>query len=718
MAKASGSGMPVLRMLLQNIFLNPFSLNNSMSPRHINLKRMPNALIHEKSPYLRQHADNPVNWLPWGAAAFEQARAEDKPIFLSIGYSTCHWCHVMAHESFESASTAAILNRNFVCIKLDREERPDVDRIYMLFVQATTGSGGWPMSVFLTPTLKPFFGGTYFPPDNRYGRPGFPTLLGYIAETWKNDRAKIEESGDSVTDQLRQLSASASNSVDLDQDLFDSAFSPFRRSFDSRNGGFGTAPKFPRPVVLNYLLRFHFLKNNEEALDMASATLTAMAAGGMHDQLGGGFHRYSVDERWFVPHFEKMLYDQSQLAISYLESFQITGNIEHATSARRIFAYVLRDLTSPQGAFYSAEDADSSDPAHPGHSGEGAFYIWSKSEIDKLIPDSSLEVCRYFGVEAEGNVENDPHAEFTGRNILYVANPTLPSPPEAALAILLATRSLRPRPGRDSKILTAWNAQMISAFATGYLVLQDATYLAAAEKAYAWVWSTLFVPETNQLWRRYCDGEAAIPAFLDDYAFLGHAALSLFEATGHPSYLRNGLLLARQISIRFEDPAGAFYSTEAAASDLLLRMKDDYDGAEPSGNSLATDLFLRLAHLLGDSSLTPHALRSLAASAAKTKAQPTMAPQLLCALARSFTPPEHLIVRVADEASAQAPQVLEVLQKSRKTFQPFLTSFALSDAAAASLADISPFLAGLKREKRITIYHCQNLTCQLPQAID
>jgi uncharacterized protein YyaL (SSP411 family) len=674
---------------------------------------MPNALIHEKSPYLRQHADNPVNWLPWGEAAFEKARSDDKPIFLSIGYSTCHWCHVMAHESFESEATAAILNRNFVCIKLDREERPDVDRIYMLFVQATTGSGGWPMSVFLTPDLKPFFGGTYFPPDDRYGRPGFPSLLGYISDTWKKERSKIEESGENVTEQLRQLSSSGARVADIDQELFEAAFAAFRRSYDSRHGGFGSAPKFPRPVVLNYLLRYHFVKQDEEALDMVAATLTAMAAGGMHDQLGGGFHRYSVDERWFVPHFEKMLYDQSQLAISYLESFQLTGHAEHAAAARRIFAYVLRDLTNPQGAFYSAEDADSPDPEKPDHSGEGAFYIWRRSEIDQLLGEAAPGVGLYFGVESDGNVENDPHLEFTGSNILYLSDPMQPAPAEAYVNILFETRARRPRPHLDSKILTAWNAQMISAFTMGYLVLGDVSYLAAAEKAFGWIWSTLFDAQKNQLWRRFCDGEAAIPAFLDDYSFLGHAAVSLFEATGQVAYLHKAVLLANEIATRFEDSAGGFFSTEARALDLLLRMKDDYDGAEPSGNSLAADLFLRLAHLLGDEKFTAHGQRALTASAAKLKAQPTMAPQLLCAVGRWLSAPEHYIVRVADEAAARSAEVAALLQQQRRKFNPFLTAFALVDDAG-----LSPFLSSLKREKRITIYHCQNLACQLPVVME
>lgn len=675
---------------------------------------MPNALVHEKSPYLRQHADNPVDWLAWGPSAFERARTEDKPIFLSIGYSTCHWCHVMAHESFENESIAAILNREFVCIKVDREERPDVDRIYMLFVQATTGSGGWPMSVFLTPDLKPFFGGTYFPPDNRYGRPGFPQLLEYLAEAWKRDRSKIEESVESVTGQLRAMSAAGQAAGELDRGLFAVAYGPFRRSFDARHGGFGSAPKFPRPVVLNYLLRYHVLERDEEALDMVAATLTAMAAGGMHDQLGGGFHRYSVDERWFVPHFEKMLYDQSQLAVAYLESFQVTGNAEHAQAARRIFEYVLRDLTHPEGAFYSAEDADSPDEERPGHSGEGAFYIWRKREIDELLGADAAAVCAYFGVEVDGNVDNDPHGEFTWRNILYVADPAMKAPPEEVLGKLFEARGKRARPHLDTKILTAWNAQMISAFALGYLVLEDAAYLAAAERAFGWVSSVLYAAEKRQLWRRFCDGESAIPAFLDDYAFLGQAALTLFEATGRAEYLEKSVLLAREVVARFEDPDGGFFSTEAGATDLLLRMKDDYDGAEPSGNSLATDLFLRLAQVVGDESYAGHAMRALAASAHKLKAQPTMAPQLLCALARLFSAPEHFVVRVADEQAAKSEEVRALLRERRKEFQPFLSAFVLTDSAAAEVAGISEFLGSLKREGRITVYHCREFACALP----
>ncbi len=679
---------------------------------------MPNALIKEKSPYLKQHAENPVDWLPWGEAAFAKARAHDKPIFLSIGYSTCHWCHVMAHESFEDEATAAILNRDFICIKVDREERPDMDRIYMLFVQATTGSGGWPMSVFLTPSLKPFFGGTYFPPDNRYGRPGFPTLLGYLTEAWKNERSKIEESGENVAAQLRQMADALGKPQAADLELFKAAYPSLRRTFDKRNGGFGSAPKFPRPSTLNYLFRYYFVEKDEEAMDMAQVTLTGMALGGMCDQLGGGFHRYSVDERWFVPHFEKMLYDQSQLAISYLESFQLSGNGEHAEVARRIFNYVLRDLTSPEGAFYSAEDADSPDPENPKHSGEGSFYIWRKSEIDHLAGETAEVACRYYGVEADGNVEQDPHGEFRGRNILYVADP-LQSPPKETVRTLFEARAKRPRPHLDSKILTAWNSLMISAFATGYLVLEDEKLLVAAVRVFGWVWQTLYVEESNSLWRRFSEGEAGIPAFLDDYASLGQAALTLFEATGEVAYLGKAKGLAEQIVIRFEDADnGGFFSTEAGASDLLLRMKDDYDGAEPSGNSTAADLFVRLTHILGDDRYAKRATRAFEAASAKLKSQPTMAPQMLCALGRSLASPEHFIVRVADDVAARSEQVRGLLSEKRRQFQPFASVFALTDKAAAAAAAISPFLGGLKRQKPITIYHCQNLACALPVELD
>src|SRR5687768_5044208 len=383
-----------------------------------------NRLAQEKSPYLLQHAHNPVNWYPWGPEAFETARQENKPIFLSIGYSTCHWCHVMERESFENEQIAEILNRGFVPIKVDREERPDVDRICIAFVQATSGGGGWPMSVWLTPDLQPFFGGTYFPPENLFGHPGFGSILSQISNAWQTKREQIVDSARDVVAQLQKQSAvQPGHAAAIDKGVMDSGFFAFRRSFDSQLGGFGGAPKFPRPSVYHFLLRYHARTNNQEALDMVLLTLREMAKGGMNDQLGGGFHRYSVDARWFVPHFEKMLYDQAQLAISYLEAFQITGEQQYADTARRIFDYVLRDMTDAEGGFYSAEDADSViDPDEPHLKGEGAFYIWSAEEIRTLVPEpAGAWFCHRYGVAEGGNVASDPHQEFTNRNILYQA---------------------------------------------------------------------------------------------------------------------------------------------------------------------------------------------------------------------------------------------------------------------------------------------------------
>ncbi len=680
-----------------------------------------NALIDEKSPYLRQHAHNPVDWMPWGEAAFAKARAEDKPIFLSIGYSTCHWCHVMAHESFEDEGVAKLLNREFVPVKLDREERPDVDRVYMLFVQASTGSGGWPMSVWLTPELKPFYGGTYFPPDSRYGRPGFVDLLQQLAQAWKQKRAEVEASGSNVAAQLHALSASAKSAGEPNNQLFAAAYWQFRRMYDSRWGGFGSAPKFPRPVVLNYLLRYYAAENSEEALEMVTHTLQSMADGGMHDQLGGGFHRYSVDERWFVPHFEKMLYDQGQLAISYLEAYQITRDEKFAKVARGIFDYVLRDLTDAAGGFYSAEDADSPDPDHPSHSGEGAFYIWKQAEIEALLGREDAAIfCLHFGVRPGGNVDEDPHAEFSGRNILYNAQGTERAGDSLSEAVvrgrqvLLEARNKRPRPHLDRKVLSSWNGLMISALAKGYSLLADSQYLEAAQRAASFMLSTMYDAVSGRLQRRFCDGEAAIPAFLDDYAFLAQALIDLFEASGEPTYLRSAIDLARRGFKQFEDTSdGGFFSTAESAPDLLLRMKDDYDGAEPSGNSVATEVLLRLAHLTGADEFRASAERALRSFAPKMKTQPSMAPQMAVALGRWLSEPEQLVLRYGERDE----QLNNLLAQEREKFTPAATVLALSDKAAAELNDFSPFLSGLERKGRITLYKCRNFTCELPRNI-
>src|SRR6266581_9408802 len=467
-----------------------------------------NRLAHEKSPYLLQHAHNPVDWYPWGEEAFAKARRENKPIFLSIGYSTCHWCHVMAHESFENEETAAIMNREFVNIKVDREERPDVDRVYMTFVQATTGGGGWPMSVWLTPDLKPFVGGTYFPPVDRYGQPGFTKVLERIAAAWKQDHEKIAEQGSKLLEALRESqNAQPEAAAKIDDQLFQTAYEQLSRSFDDKEGGFGTAPKFPRPVSLNFLTRFYTRdpksESGKHALEMDLVTLRKMAAGGMHDHLGGGFHRYSVDRYWHVPHFEKMLYDQAQLAITYLDAFQMTQNRQYESVARDILDYVARDMTSKEGGFFSAEDADSrvvggiDDPGHA-KTAEGAFYVWTKKEIDEALGDTAEIFNFHYGMQSHGNAPegSDPHDEFRGKNILIerhtigeTAEHFRDTEEQIAKSLaqsrekLLAIRSKRPRPHLDDKIIAAWNGLMISAFARAAQVLDEPRYLESATRA-------------------------------------------------------------------------------------------------------------------------------------------------------------------------------------------------------------------------------------------
>jgi uncharacterized protein len=668
-----------------------------------------NHLISEKSPYLQQHAHNPVDWYPWGPPAFERARQEDKPIFLSVGYSTCHWCHVMERESFENDDVAAILNRWFVPVKVDREERPDVDRIYMTFVQASTGSGGWPMSVFLTPELKPFFGGTYFPPDNRYGRPGFGAILQRIAEAWRNERGRIIQSSGDVVAQLTQYAGASGPSTGMpDKTVLDSAFQHFRRMFDSAHGGFGGAPKFPRPVVFNFLLRYYARspqqEASQEALEMTLQTLRAMANGGMHDQLGGGFHRYSVDERWFVPHFEKMLYDQAQLALSYLEAFQITHDPFFAKIARSTLDYVLREMTHPEGGFYSAEDADSViDPANPTEKGEGAFYIWSADELKDFPAFASI-----YGVEPNGNVPDDPHGEFTGKNILYLRRP-LDEATEAELqpakAALLAIRAKRVRPYLDDKILTAWNGLMISAFATAAQVLGDSghaepRYLTAAQRAAKFILRRMYDATSGILQRRFRDGDAAIPGFLDDYAFFISALLDLYEADFDPGHIEVAIQLTAKMRELFEDTAeSAFFSTAAGDSSLVLRMKDDYDGAEPSGNAVALLDLLRLAHFTDRADFREAAERTLRALGAKIAQQSVAVPQMLVGLDYYLSPRMEIVI-------AGTPEIF--LRHIRERFLPHSIT-VLAGAA------FFPGAAGMREiDGNPTVYVCNNYACQLP----
>src|SRR5207249_7349077 len=517
-----------------------------------------NRLAQEKSPYLLQHAHNPVDWYPWGKEAFAKARSENKPIFLSIGYSTCHWCHVMAHESFENEEVAATMNREFVNIKVDREERPDVDRVYMTFVQATTGGGGWPMSVWLTPDLKPFVGGTYFPPVDRYGQPGFTKVLERIAAAWKQGHEKIAEQGSKIVEALRESqNAQPEAAAKIDNQLFQTAYEQLSRSFDDKEGGFGTAPKFPRPVSQNFLTRFYARdpkgESGKRALEMDLLTLRKMAAGGMHDHLGGGFHRYSVDRYWHVPHFEKMLYDQAQLASAYLDAFQIGQDRQHADVARDILDYVARDMTSKEGGFFSAEDADSFfEHGKPDH-GEGAFYVWTEKQIDDAL-GADAAVCKFhFGVQPHGNAPegSDPQDEFRGKNILIqrhtlaeTAKHFKKSDDEIRQSLmrsrekLLTIRNKRPRPHLDDKIIAAWNGLMISAYARGAQVLDEPRYLESATRATKFLRSNLYDEKSKLLFRNYRESRSDVEGFADDYAFVIQGLLDLYEVSLEVEWLK------------------------------------------------------------------------------------------------------------------------------------------------------------------------------------
>ncbi|MBY0508086.1 MAG: thioredoxin domain-containing protein [Bryobacteraceae bacterium] len=672
---------------------------------------MPNRLAYEASPYLLQHANNPVDWYPWGEEAFEKARAEDKPIFLSIGYSTCHWCHVMEHESFENDTIAGLLNEHFVPVKVDREERPDVDRIYMMFLQATTGSGGWPMSIFLTPELKPFFGGTYYAPESRPGRPGFGLMLQKLAEAWAGDRAHILDSGEAVLAELRKYSVVRGDGSALDQAALSAKLGEqLSGIFDSKLGGFGAQPKFPRPVIYNFLLRHHHLTGNDEALEMVTKTLDEMARGGIHDQLGGGFHRYSVDAQWFVPHFEKMLYDQAQLAVSYLEAYQITRETRYANVARGILDYVLREMTSPEGGFYSAEDADSEDPAKPGQQREGAFFVWTYDEIANVIGERAMTWFAYrYGCVPNGNVHHDPQQEFARQNILYESRTVQETAQRFGLPVsemnaaleeakvkLMASRGARTRPGLDDKVLTSWNGMMISAFAKGAMVLDEARYLTAAQRGIAFLRQHL-ITHDGVLLRRFRQGEAAIPGFLDDYVFFAQALLDVHQADFDPRHLALARTLVEDFVDLFDDEFhGGFYTTTGADPDLILRVKDDYDASEPSGNSAAAGVLVQMHAITGEAPYLATAERLFGAFAPRLTEAPHTLPQMMVALLAARTPHRQVVFA--------GPYDAELVRLARRDFAPFQTVLRAEWTQVAM-----PPLDG-----KPTAYVCQNFACQLP----
>jgi len=798
--------------------------------------RSANRLAREKSPYLRQHAHNPVDWFPWGDEAFATARNAQKPIFLSVGYSTCHWCHVMAHESFENDAIAQRLNRDYVPVKVDREERPDVDRIYMTYLQAATGQGGWPMSVWLTPDLKPFYGGTYFPPEDRWGRRGFATLLDLLAQAWADDRGTLLAEGVRVTEALwaraggqnpkfqtpnpkplnpeprtqiseprTQYSKPKTQNPELktqdpapDASLVAALGEACARgldqlagAFDAEWGGFGAAPKFPRASVFNFLLRgaggaggragrggsgggdaaraaasdaLPLPAEPGLSLQMAARTLRRMAGGGIHDHVGGGFHRYSVDGEWFVPHFEKMLYDQAQLAISYLEARQATGDRRYGCVARGILDYVMRDLANPEGGFCSAEDADSprataglgaTEPAAGEPNTEGAFYVWTREEIAAALENDADLFCAHFDVRADGNVpaERDPHGEFNGRNILRQSQPLAETALQfgltaeeagerlaACLARLRTVRARRPRPQRDDKVLTAWNGLMISALAKGHAVLEAgggggpasaaeatarlavAPYLAAAEDAAEFLRRKLYDEPTGVLFRCDREGRSDIPGFAEDYAYVIQGLLDLYEAAFDVRWLQWAVRLQTTMDALFWDPdGGGYFNSRGDDPAIIARLKEDYDGAEPAPSSVAVLNLLRFDAMLDDTGsgshapgFREHAVQCLEGFRSRWEREPHSLPEMLCSYELIRMPPRTIVL--AGDPEADDFQALAAVARERPRSGPRWTLLAADQGVGqAWLAGHRPYLAGMRAiDGRAAAYVCENCACREP----
>lgn len=639
---------------------------------------MPNALANETSPYLLQHAHNPVAWLPWSEDAFARAKAEDKLVFLSVGYSTCHWCHVMERESFENEEIAAVMNRNFICVKVDREERPDIDATYMAFVQATTGQGGWPMSVWLTSQGKPVVGGTYFPPEDRYGRVGFPKLCDEIGRLWKDDRARMQDSADKVMAHLRQEATpdSVLNGLPGDK-IFGDFLDRCESMFDPALGGWGGAPKFPRPVVPRLLLQLADRFDGDEAgaaLQMTSRTLRAMAAGGMYDQLGGGFHRYSVDRYWHVPHYEKMLYDQAQLALLYLEAWQAGGDERDRDVAEDIFRYVIDELLDPCGAFHAAEDADSLPEAGAAEKKEGAYWTWEASEIYRLLDARTAAVfCAAYGVEEGGNArpESDPHGELEGRNTLFQAasigglaeqfdlgEDEIHRILAEAKSILLKQRKLRPLPHRDDKIITAWNGLMIAALARGARLLARPDLGLAAKSALQFIQRELW--DGSRLWRSYRGKRGDAPGFASDHAFLISGLIEMHAADGDPAWLDWAREIQEALDTgHWEETRAGYVIRAELGGEALLVIREDYDGAEPAANHVAAENLLKLSMLLDEPAYAKRAEAILRAGARTAEAQTFAVPVLLGALDLR----DRGVVKI-EVRGAPAPELSEALRRT------------------------------------------------------
>ena len=671
-----------------------------------------NRLIHEKSPYLLQHAKNPVNWYPWGDEAFQRAKKEDKPIFLSIGYATCHWCHVMAHESFEDSEVAELLNQSYVSIKVDREERPDIDQIYMSACQSMTGRGGWPLSIFMTPEGKPFFSGTYFPKSSRMGLPGFTDVLIQIAALWEKDRERILKAGEEITNAIQPRATLSSEGHTLGIDTLQKGYEQLARSFDPSWGGFGEAPKFPSPHQLTSLLRWHKRNSDSAALTMVEKTLDAMRHGGIFDQIGYGFHRYSVDEKWLAPHFEKMLYDQALLAMAYIEAYQVTKDPRYAAAPREIFTYVLRDMTAPEGGFYSAEDADSEGK-------EGLFYLWTPQEVkDHLGNELGDLYCRFYDINQAGNFEdglNIPHIPitpeiFAEQNGMDLAE--LETLLEEARRLLFMSREKRVHPLKDDKIITSWNGLMIAALAKGYRALGDELHIDAAKHAASFILEKLRKPD-GQLFRRYRQGDVAYPGYLDDYSFLVWGLIELYEATFDMSYLEDAVEIDQaMIDLFWDEAGGGFYFTGKGNEKLITRSKEIYDGALPSGNSVAALNLMRLGRMTGNIDLEKKADELTRAFSRSIATYPVGHSQFLSALDFMVGPGFEIVI-AGDPAVEATTAMIGVVNSM---FLPNKVLLLRPEGEGSNrLSSLAPFVEALRPiDQQPTVYVCERYACKFP----
>lgn len=676
-----------------------------------------NRLQYEKSPYLLQHADNPVDWYPWGDEAFKRAKEEDKPIFLSIGYSTCHWCHVMAHESFEDPEVADLMNKTFINIKVDREERPDIDSMYMNVCQMMTGGGGWPLTIIMTPDKKPFFSGTYFPKESRYGRVGLIDLIRKTDNLWKNSRNEVNGASEEIL-QIMKKSSSASPGKEVDESFLKITYLQLKDRFDPQYAGFGKAPKFPTPHNLLFLLRYWKRTGNKQALEMVEKTLKAMRRGGIYDHTGHGFHRYSTDRNWILPHFEKMLYDQALLAMAYTEAYQATGNKEYRKTAEDIFDYVLRDMTSPDGGFYSAEDADSEGV-------EGRFYTWKEEEIRNILGDKDADIfIRIYNVKKTGNFMDEASMEATGQNILYLAKPLEETAKEMKIPLseleslletsrkkLFEAREKRVHPHKDDKILTDWNGMMIAALSKASRAFNQPRYAEAAGKAADFLLSKSRQSD-GRLFHRYRDGEAGIDGYLDDYAFFTWGLLELYEATFNIKYLQTALEMNNDMIKHFQDVKnGGFFLSADDSENLLIRQREIYDGAVPSGNSVAMLNLLKIARITGNPDYEKKGVK-IGKAFHKDVAKAPMAHTMLMCAVDFAVGPSYEIVLVGNPESGETGEFLEIIHK--KYFPNKVVLFK-SEGEPEGIVKIAGYTADQKSiDNKMTVYVCMNFSCKKP----